>query len=467
MIEHMFDDRTDSPSQDATTAPAESVHALRTTLTALPLAADPRAVIEQIEELERLKSAICATQARLTHDLDQHRQAQAEARRFLAPRRRHLNPDAGTGTEVALARRESPHQGRRKLRLARALLTDLPHTLAALERGDLNKHRAEIIATETTDLTGDQRRGVDLALGSCLDGLGDADLRDLVRREVLRRDEQGWLARHARARTRRHVHARILGDGMGQLTALLPATDVSAIMTALDTTADQVRAAGDDRTRAQRLADPRTARLGGPRTGTGDSAVPTAVALQVVVSAETLLGTSDEPGYIAGTGHVPASVARHLARHGAQHLHSTLQRLFAMPTTGALIATESTTSYFRHGLADLIDLRDRRCRTPYCNAPIRHHDPGTARAAGGPTTLANAQGLCEACNYAKETPGWQHRAVPDTLAVTDITLTTPTGHQHHSRAPDPPATRHHTEHTDHADSPAERRVRALLLSPAA
>ena len=405
----MPDSAMDPDPQDAATAPGEPIHALRTTLMALPLAADPHAVIEQLDELERLKSAICATQARLTHDLDQHRQAQADARRMLDPRpgRRRPNPDAGTGLEIALARRESPHEGRRKLRLARALLTDLPETLAALERGDLNERRAEIIATETTDLTPDQRQGVDTTLSRPLTGLGDADLRDLVRREVLRRDEAGWLARHTRARTRRHVTGRILGDGMGQLTAILPATDVSAIITALDTTADQARAAGDDRTRAQLLADTLVQRLGGPTTN-----APTPLALKIVVSAETLLGASDEPGHVHGAGPIPATLARRLATTGAQHLRSTLQRLFAMPGTGALIATETTASYFRHGLADLIDLRDHRCRTPFCNAPIRHHDHVTARAAGGPTTLANGQGLCEACNYAKETPGFHHQPSP-------------------------------------------------------
>ena len=169
---------------------------------------------------------------------------------------------------------------------------------------------------------------------------------------------------------------------MGQLTAILPATDVSAIITALDTTADQARAAGDDRTRAQVVADTLVQRLGG--LSTTSTGVPTAVALKVVVSAETLLGTSDEPGYVHGAGHIPATLARQLATNGAQHLRSTLQRLFAMPHTGALIATESTSSYFRHGLADLVDLRDRRCRTPYCNAPIRHHDHVVARARRRP-----------------------------------------------------------------------------------
>ena len=50
----------------------------------------------------------------------------------------------------------------------------------------------------------------------------------------------------------------------------------------------------------------------------------------------------------------------------------------------------------------------------------------------------------------------------DPLAVTEITLTTPTGHQHRSRAPDQPATRH-----QHHRLPRRTPVRALLLNPAA
>src|SRR5215207_9593449 len=113
-----------------------------------------------------------------------------------------------------------------------------------------------------------------------------------------------------------------------------------------------------------------------------------------------------------------ASVARRLAATSAANVRSTIQRLFAPPTTGTLIAMESTSSYFRHGLAEFIDLRDRRCRTPYCNAPIRHRDHAVPRAAGGPTTTDNGQGLCEACNYAKETPGWRHQPIPEPLATT-------------------------------------------------
>lgn len=180
----------------------------------------------------------------------------------------------------------------------------------------------------------------------------------------------------------------------------------------------------------------------------------------MVVSAEALLGESDEPGYVLGAGYVPASVARRLAVAGAQHPGSTIQRLFGVPATGALVAMESASSFFRGALADFIDLRDRRCRSPFCNAPIRHRDHVVARARGGETSSDNAQGLCEACNYAKESPGWRHEPVADPLAVTEIVLTTPTGHEHRSRAPDQPI--------DRGDaSPAERHVATLMLGRAA
>lgn len=355
---------------------------------------------------------------------------------MLEPKRRLPNPDAGLGKEIGLARRESPHDGRRKLNLARALLGDLPETLAALERGDLNERRAEIIASETSDLDERQRRAVDAAISHDLTGLGDADLRDAVRREVLRRDEEGWLARHQKARAKRHVSGRILGDGMGRLTSDLPATDVSMIMTSLSDAAEAARAQGDERSRGQLIADILVGRLCGL---TRNAAPP--MAIKLLVSAETLLGDGNEPGYVLGAGYVPASVARSLAAAGAQHASSTIQRLFAMPKTGALIAMESASSFFRGAIADLIDLRDRRCRSPYCNAPIRHRDHVRPRAEGGVTSLANAQGLCEACNYAKESPGWRHEPVADPLAVTEIRVTTPTGHIHRSRAPDPPIDR--------------------------
>ena len=98
---------------------------------------------------------------------------------------------------------------------------------------------------------------------------------------------------------------------------------------------------------------------------------------------------------------------------------------------------ESRARLFPAGLARFIELRDDTCRTPYCNAPIRHHDHITPAARGGPTTADNGQGLCEACNYAKEAPGWHTTTTVENGCHT-TELTTPTGATHCSQAPPPP-----------------------------
>jgi hypothetical protein len=68
---------------------------------------------------------------------------------------------------------------------------------------------------------------------------------------------------------------------------------------------------------------------------------------------------------------------------------------------------ESTSRRFDGLLAEFLTLRDGgTCRTPGCNAAIKHLDHVTRTSDGGATAAANGQGLCERCNYVKETPGW-------------------------------------------------------------
>jgi hypothetical protein len=53
---------------------------------------------------------------------------------------------------------------------------------------------------------------------------------------------------------------------------------------------------------------------------------------------------------------------------------ATLRRLYRHPKSGALVAMESRSRCFPKGLVRFIGLRDQTCRTPYCDAPIRHCD---------------------------------------------------------------------------------------------
>jgi hypothetical protein len=118
-----------------------------------------------------------------------------------------------------------------------------------------------------------------------------------------------------------------------------------------------------------------------------------------------------------------------------------VRRLYADRHAGALTAMESRSRIAPAGLARFIRSRDRTCRTPYCDAPIRHTDHVTPYASGGTTSAENLQGLCEQCNYAKEAVGWSSRTVPDAPATPGtrgrhtVEVTTPTGHRYRSAAP--------------------------------
>ena len=173
----------------------------------------------------------------------------------------------------------------------------------------------------------------------------------------------------------------------------------------------------------------------GPASGPVPAPVP--VAVNLTVSDATLFGGGHAPGWVAGYGPVPAGVARDLVATALQEARATLRRLYTT-SAGSLVAMDARSRAFPASLGLFIDLRDQSCRTPWCDAPIRHRDHVVPDAAGGPTSAGNGQGLCEACNQAKEAPGFAALAHGGV-----VTTTTPTGHQVRSRAPalppgDPP-----------------------------
>jgi hypothetical protein len=105
-----------------------------------------------------------------------------------------------------------------------------------------------------------------------------------------------------------------------------------------------------------------------------------------------------------------------------------LRRLFRRPSSGELITMETRRRCFTGGQRRFIQLRDQTCRTPWCDAPIRHIDHVQPAGAGGPTSVDNGQGLCVACNHAKQAPGWQSTRAPNR----EVEVETPTGHHYRS-----------------------------------
>ena len=393
---------------------------------------DESALVEGIATLEKFKAVAAARQARLAVALDTARRA-AEAAAGLPAARR----GRGVASEVALARRDSPARGGRHLGFARALVNEMPHTLAALETGALSEWRATIAVRESACLDVEDRRRLDAELCSDvtrLDGMGDAAIAAAARAIAYRLDPHAVVDRAARAQDDRTVTIRPAPDTMTYLTALLPVAQGVSIYAALKREAD---VCCDGRSRGQVMADTLVERVTGRPA---DQPVP--VSVNVVISDQALVGVEDATAVIAGYGSVPSALARNLIADAVadQRSHATLRRLYATPATGALVALESRARVFPKGLADFIGLRDQRCRTPYCDAPIRHRDHAKPHRKGGTTSAVNGLGLCERCNYVKESDGWIVTSTTTENGTHTAEFTTPTGARHHSTAPPMPGT---------------------------
>ena len=166
--------------------------------------------------------------------------------------------------------------------------------------------------------------------------------------------------------------------------------------------------------------------------GEGDRSAP--LMINVVVPDSVLLGDDDGFGWVQHYGPVPGDLLREwIAANAEQGVDQWVRRLYASPKTGELVSMDSKSRRFEGALADYLRLRDRKCRTLYCDAPVRHLDHAEAHADGGPTSAANGQGLCEYCNYAKDALGWSARPRPGPRHT--IETVTPTGHRYTSTAP--------------------------------
>ncbi|WP_299571656.1 HNH endonuclease [uncultured Williamsia sp.] len=395
----------------------------------LPAAGDETEAIDLISLAESVKSSCAAVQAEQTLRLLQLRSA-AEAERGIPIERRCR----GLSAEVALARRVSGNAGGRYLGFARAM-GEMPNTFARLRDGSLSEWRATILVRETGYLQVEDRRIIDHALcadAATLDGVGDRALEALAKQIAYQRDPQAVVDRNAAAPRDRRVSMRPKPDAMVQLSALLPMKAGIAAFAAIKQHADGLVGDGD-RTHAQIMADTVVERLTGKAR-----AEDLPVAVDVVVSADVLVGDASAAAEVPGYGLIPADTARDLIANALDaDALVTLRRLFAAPDSGALVAMESKARIFPSGLRRFITRRDISCRFPYCDTPIAEIDHAHPHHDGGPTDALNGLGECRTHNRQKESPGWQFTTALDHDGTHEALIRTPTGHEHRSRAPAP------------------------------
>lgn len=381
---------------------------------------------DRIADLERQKSAAAAEQARSAAEWDDIRR-QLEARAGVPAKRR----GRGLSSEIALARRDSTNQGDRHLGFAKALVHDMPCTLAALEAGVLSEWRATLIVRESACLTMEDRRRLDRQMcadPAALDGLGNKRITAKAKDIAYQLDPHAIVERSAKAPEQRNVTTRPAPDNMVYLTALLPLQQGVACYASLKREADTNP---DGRSRGQTMADTLFERVTGRAA---DAPVP--ITVNVVISDEALLGLSDATAAVQDYEPIPAAVARRMITEAiSAQGWAELRRLYAAPESGALVAMDSRSRKFPEGLTQFVRLRDQTCRTPYCDAPIRHVDHAEPHARHGRTNALNGRGACERCNYVKEQRGWKVRTLFDPGGRHVAEHTTPTGATYRSTAP--------------------------------
>ncbi|WP_259140989.1 HNH endonuclease [Tsukamurella ocularis] len=341
----------------------------------------------------------------------------------------------GVAAEVGLALHVAPNTAAKFVHRAVELEKTMPHTRARLREGDLTPEAIPVIIGGLAHLDASDRHVADAQLctdPATLAGMGLKQLAARVEQVAYRLDAEATVDRNASAEKDRTVTIRPLPEGMARVSLLLPVAQGVGVYAALRKHAANLIGIGADlRTRGQIMADTAFARITGREAAAGQP-----VTVNLTMPATVLLGDRSGTAHLDGGGTMPAEIARNLIGRATAAGVAWVKRLYVAPESGAVVGMDSRARCFPDGLAEMIRARDRYCRTPYCDAPIAHTDHVVPHAAGGPTEFQNGQGLCAACNYAKEATGWTSRVVPDASGRHTVVTRTPSGHHHRSTAPD-------------------------------
>ena len=235
-----------------------------------------------------------------------------------------------------------------------------------------------------------------------------ADFRRSLTRAVLKAAPKPAEQRHEQALAQRRVvrSPDAEGNGMSWIAMLLPDAGATVVMTAIDALARRVTS-DDPRTSDQRRADAVIQMAIDTLHGTSTGELPREhgmrPSIQVSVALSTLLGLDEQPGELAGSGPIPAAVARRLAADPT----GTWRRLVTDPT-GRLIDYGRTTYRPPQDLADHVIARDRTCRFKHCaraacRCDLEHELPWER---GGQTNEANLNAVCCRHHHCKHDAGW-------------------------------------------------------------
>lgn len=401
---------------------------------------DPRTLIALLRELDGLRAALSAVEARTVVALEDAVRCDhgapptlggfegsgANAGRSEADHDSRDDDDAHgpvaqrpdvlariVAREVSVALRRSPAGAARLLATSRRLVRDLPRMLGHLSRGEVTPEVAHAVARAAGPVDAGRRGQIDAALSGALPHLEGASIRqwqgevDLLAHEL---DPHGAARRHERARRERGVTLRRTAHGMATISVTASGIDAALVRKRLSLEAERLTVLGDRRGHQQIMADA----LVDTVIGRSDQLDPVTLDIGIIVTERGLLAPAGgDAATVEGYGVVPLGSVRSCLRRALEPpergaddplgldgpaLRAVYRRLWTHPTTGELVAVESTARTFPAALRRAALWRDGTCRAPFCEADIRQIDHVRPHARGGPTSWDNANGLCAACN---------------------------------------------------------------------
>ncbi|MDM7988929.1 HNH endonuclease signature motif containing protein [Arthrobacter sp. zg-Y877] len=346
------------------------------------------------------------------------------------------------------------------------LSTRCTETLSELERGVIDYRRARTVIEQTGGLRPEDGKLLEARLLHLAPGKTGPQFDRTARRMREGIFPETIPERHRTAHEERRVWVEDLPDGIGVLSAFLPAAAAHGIFNGLTSCARGEQAAGDGRTLDQLRADvlvsaltgqptrsvaapamPGTERGTPPRKGSapapagqagqGLGSAPAPVTEQewagpglraevmVLISAESLLGLSDAPAELNGYGPVGADVARELLRNTGRWTG------LLQDGEGEILAV-GRQRRIPQALKRWLQARDGTCRFPGCgvaaaNCEIDHTVPW---AEGGSTGHGNLAHLCRKHHRLKTVGLWKARQPAPGL----IEWTSPMGRVYQTQA---------------------------------
>lgn len=389
--------------------------------------------------------------------------------------------------EIAAALRLNRRAANDKVAFAQDLQR-LPDTHEALEAGNIDARRAQVVCAGTRRVSDQVGRSVEAVVIGLAAEQTTGQLRHAVANAVLAVDPAGAQDRHDRAKKERNVQSRPDEDGMGTLSAHMPADTLARVNARINAGARAAKTAGDTRSIAARRLDtlvdlilspcphhrpddqPSPSSAAGSTPGGGDE-TPAAAPIPAGRGEATAGSPAGEAHAGAPSSPADSAAEATTAEHGVEAaggcvrsvsavVHVTVgvgtlmgvndlpgeiagygpipadmardiaadgvwKRLLVDPSSGALVDFGRNVYRPPAALRDFVRARDRTCRKPGCLRPAHQCDiDHTVPFPEGPTNRCNNGVHCRHHHLMKHHAGWSLQQ--DETGV--FTWTTPTGH---------------------------------------